>query len=101
MRRTNQRFREQIRAIATRPAGRARALVLDELRGVERSDLENWANDERMRRFSGGRDLLREVRALWNRPGLCDADQRIPMEVIARELKRLLDPERPNFGVPS
>jgi hypothetical protein len=96
MRRANRRFREHLNAIASRTEGRTPALVLDELRGMEQSDLENWANDETLRRFLGGRDLLNEVRALWNCPGLRDADDRIPMEVVARELKRLLDPESAN-----
>jgi hypothetical protein len=100
MRRANRRFREHINAITNRPARRARTLVLDELRGVEQSDLENWANDETIRRFSSERDLLAGVRALWKCPGLCDADQRIPMEIAARELKRLLDPENAHPGVP-
>jgi hypothetical protein len=101
MRRANRRFREHINTITSRPARKARTLVLDELRGVEQSDLENWANDERMRRFFGERDLLAEVRDLWKRLGLCYADQRVPMAVVALELKRLLDPENAHPRVPS
>jgi hypothetical protein len=98
MQRANKLFRSHIDAIARQPARTPRALVLEELRGVEQSDLENWAKDERMRAYAEGRDLVHEVRTLWNRPELRDTDRRIPMEVVARELKRLLDRETANSG---
>jgi hypothetical protein len=69
-------------------------VVLDELRGITQNDLEVWAQDMYTQQFCGESDLLSEVRELCRRPGFRDPDGRIAMEVIAEELKRLLDARR-------
>jgi hypothetical protein len=91
--RANAHLRDYLDSL-TRYFNQSRVVVLDELQGITQNDLEVWAQDMYTQQFCGERDLLREVRDLCRRPGFRDPEGRIAMEVIAEELKRLLDARR-------
>jgi hypothetical protein len=85
-----QRANKQLRAFLEQRSSSPGVVVLDELRGVSEYDLVHWAEHKDAQKHYGGRDLLRDVRALCRRLGFCDSEQRIPMQVIADELERML-----------
>jgi hypothetical protein len=88
--RANARLRRFLDSL-TRHSNPTGVVVLDELRGITQNDLEVWAQDMYTQQFCGERDLLSEVRGLCRRPGFRDPEGRIAMELIAAELRRLLD----------
>jgi hypothetical protein len=89
-RRANQQLRAYLRALDVAAVTGVPGLVLDELLGVIQKDAENWARDDAIRRFCGGRHLLDEIRRLYDRPQVHDAGGRIAMLPLAAELTEML-----------
>lgn len=64
-------------------------VVLPELQGIRRGDVETWLRSQPVRALCAIHE--REIRDLYARPDLCTADGQIAMEPLVEELRHLLD----------
>jgi hypothetical protein len=87
-RRLNDRLRKLIESFDVAAHPQLTAIVLPELRAISRSDVEAWSRHEQVRKCCLIHE--REIRALYQRPGICNRDGHIPMELLAEELQKLI-----------
>ncbi|MFN0086107.1 MAG: TIR domain-containing protein [Blastocatellia bacterium] len=89
-RKRNEELRDFVsRGIDFSQYGRLSGIVLPELRGIPRNDVVDWSRLDLVRRRR--RIEEREIRALYENKKLCNEDGHIPMELLGKELKRLLE----------
>jgi hypothetical protein len=87
-RRLNDRLRRLVESLDFTAHPQLTAIVLPELRAIPRSDVEAWSRYEQVRKWC--RIHEREIRAMYQRPDLCNHDGHIPMELLAEELQKLI-----------
>jgi hypothetical protein len=93
IRRANERLRTFLRGLAFPTAVGTHGLVLDELLGVTRTDVEYWTREAWTRHFcrDQGHRLLEEVRMLHDREAARSGPEgRVAMQRMASELEKLL-----------
>jgi hypothetical protein len=93
----NREARETIRSLSFTRYN-STGVVLDELKGIQFRDLEDWARDRRICALARSRDLLAGVGALWRKLGSPDYDTEIAMESLAPELDALLTSRSISFN---
>jgi len=95
----NREAREALLSLSFARYNGLAGVVLDELKGIQFRDLEDWARDKRIRALARSRDLLAGVEALWRKLGSPDYDTEIAMESLAPELDALLTGHSISFNV--
>jgi hypothetical protein len=63
----NREAREALRSLSFARYDGLGGVVLDELKGIQFRDLEDWARDKRIRALARSRDLLAGVEVLWRK----------------------------------
>jgi hypothetical protein len=80
--------------------GDVHSVVLPELSAIPRQDVESWIREGNnfrgicsvhRREFCNVQGVIEEIRSLYERPQYRAFNGRIPMEVLAKELRRLLN----------
>ena len=87
----NREIFEHLESLAEASEARPDLVVLPRLRGVTRSEAEEWARRDATRDFCGGRSLVSDMRSLFERRARDRGGElRIPMEELAEALRNLL-----------
>jgi len=68
-------------------------VTLPKLQAISRKDVADWVR-EHAREFCQIDELLREIRALYEKTDYRTRDGCLPMDKLAHELKKLLDTYR-------
>ncbi|HEX4949767.1 MAG TPA: TIR domain-containing protein [Blastocatellia bacterium] len=88
LRNLNEQLRATIHGYESLSSSHLSCIVVPELESIPRSDVETWSRSEPVRRYQIG---TTEIRRLYERRELCDEEGQIAMELLAPELKHLID----------
>ena len=91
LRRANAEIRTVLQALTFPTPSGACGVVLDELLGVPRNDIEHWARLRETQQFYRGTNLLDDVLEHLTRAEILRAGERIDMHRLAKELRVVLD----------
>ncbi len=89
LRQTEDRLRAFVETMDFSRHANVSGIVLPELRAIPRGDVVAWSRHDEVREYC--RIEEREMRALYDRKDLCNADGRIAMELLAEELKQMVN----------